>query len=218
MDLYQPNGSDHAFNSSDLEWLYRQQDIDGTSLSSRLSQLVPISFVAASDALRRRRMVSIDSWETTSFSYANDNPQNVFDTNGNVWTLANNTTYNGSNHRFTKAANARLANQSPGQVTPTLAHRDRRINLNFPFPVSNRYDEPIRQKWVSETYAMLKATLPPKAVDTPIELAQLSQYLVNVVDFRDPDCTMTRFVNPDVIYAPPDATTPMPVYFASTRP
>ena len=40
--------------------------------------------------------------------------------------------------------------------------------------------------------------LPPKAVDTPEELAQLSQYLVNMIDFRDPDCTMTHFRNPDV--------------------
>ena len=40
--------------------------------------------------------------------------------------------------------------------------------------------------------------LPPKAVDTPEELAELSQFLVNVIDFRDPDCTMTHFRNPDV--------------------
>ena len=40
--------------------------------------------------------------------------------------------------------------------------------------------------------------LPPRAVDTPDELAQLSQFLVNVIDFRDPDATMTHFRNPDV--------------------
>ena len=44
----------------------------------------------------------------------------------------------------------------------------------------------------------MKSVLPPKAVDTPEELAQLSQFLVNVIDFRDPDCTMTHFRNPDV--------------------
>ena len=44
----------------------------------------------------------------------------------------------------------------------------------------------------------MKSVLPPMAVDTPDELAALSQFLVNVIDFRDPDCTMTHFRNPDV--------------------
>ena len=39
------------------------------------------------------------------------------------------------------------------------------------------------------------------AVDTADELAQLSQFVTNIIDFRDPDCTMTRFRNPDVIMA-----------------
>ena len=82
--------------------------------------------------------------------------------------------------------------------TPTVAHRDRKINLNFPLPISNDPAEPIRQKWCRETYQFLKAILPPAAVDTPEELAALSQYVVNIVDFRDTDCTMTRFVNTDL--------------------
>ena len=69
--------------------------------------------------------------------------------------------------------------RTPSQ-TPSLAHRDRRINLNFPLPVSNSPIEPVRQKWIRETYQLLKAVLPPKAVDTPEELAQLSQYVVNI--------------------------------------
>lgn len=99
---------------------------------------------------------------------------------------------------------------------PSIAHRGKRINLNFPLPVSNDPHEPIRRKWISETYQFLKAVLPPKAVDTPEELAQLSQFLVNVVDFRDPDGTMTIFVNPDVVIVPgtvsggPPATTATP--------
>jgi len=88
---------------------------------------------------------------------------------------------------------------SAAQVqTPTLAHRDRKINLNFPLPISNDPAEPIRQKWCRETYQMLKAILPPSSVDTPEELAALSQFVVNIVDFRDTDCTMTRFVNTDL--------------------
>ena len=45
--------------------------------------------------------------------------------------------------------------------TPSLAHRDRKINLNFPLPVSNDPAEPVRQKWIRETYQILKAILPP---------------------------------------------------------
>ena len=82
--------------------------------------------------------------------------------------------------------------------TPSMAHRDRKINLNFPLPISNDPAEPVRQKWCRETYQMLKAILPPASIDTPEELAALSQFVVNIVDFRDPDCTMTRFVNTDL--------------------
>jgi large repetitive protein len=81
---------------------------------------------------------------------------------------------------------------------PSLAQRGRKINLNYPLPISNDPNEPIRQKWIMEAYQLCKAVLPPGAVDTPEELAQLSQYLTNVIDFRDPDSTMTHFVNPDV--------------------
>jgi hypothetical protein len=98
-------------------------------------------------------------------------------------------------------------------VPTSLAHRGRRINLNFPLPsetttptgapagyVPPAYDpiEPVRQKWIRDTYQFMKAVLPPKAVDTPEELAQLSQFVVNIVDFRDPDGTITKFVNTDV--------------------
>ena len=45
MDLYSPNPLvDSAFGPGDLEWLYRQQDVDGATLSSRLSKLAPVSF------------------------------------------------------------------------------------------------------------------------------------------------------------------------------
>ena len=44
MNLYAPNRLDAPFSTADLEWLYRFQDVDGASLSSRLSSLAPISF------------------------------------------------------------------------------------------------------------------------------------------------------------------------------
>src|SRR5262249_53133954 len=85
---------------------------------------------------------------------------------------------------------------------PPLAHRDKKINLNYPLPVSNDPNEPVRQKWISDTYYLLKNVLPPRAVATAEELAQLSQFVINIIDFRDPHATMTHWVNPDVILTP----------------
>ncbi len=84
-------------------------------------------------------------------------------------------------------------------------------------PVSNDPNELIRHKWISETYQLLKTILPPKAVDTPEELAQLSQFVVNIVNFRDPDGTMTHFLNPDVIVVLGKVTT-YPATAAGTTP
>ena len=103
--------------------------------------------------------------------------------------------YNADNPALTPVFNPTIAVPSP---TPGLAQRDKKINLNYPLPVSNDPNEPVRQKWINDTYQLLKSVLPPKAVDTPEELAQLSQYVINIVDFRDPDSTMTHWVNPDV--------------------
>ena len=84
----------------------------------------------------------------------------------------------------------------------SLAHRDRKINLNYPLPVSNDPNESTRQKWISESYQVLKQILPPLSLDTPEEIGQLSQFLINVVNFRDPDATMTHWQNPDVVIVP----------------
>ncbi len=184
MNLYHPNPLvDSPFGPGDIEWLYRQQDVDGASLSSRLLSLAPISFTNTLDGSRRRKMFALDSWDLNNFVWANDNPSNAFSTNS----------------RFLLGANASMFNL--GGLTPTLAHRDKKINLNYPLPVSNDPNDPIRQKWIYDTYYLLKQVLPPKAVDTPEELAQLSQYVINMIDFRDPDCTMTHWQNPDVAVA-----------------
>ena len=185
MNLYVPNPqADSPFGPTDLEWLYRQQDVDGRSLVSRLAQLAPVSFTNPIDGQRRRRLFTTDSWEMNNFAWANDNPGNAFP----------------NNHNFALNANAGFPylGAAPGLPTPSLAQRDKKINLNYPLPVSNDAEEPIRQKWISDAYELMKSVLPPKAVDTPDELAALSQFLVNVIDFRDPDCTMTHFRNPDV--------------------
>ena len=185
MNLYVPNPqADSPFGPADLEWLYRQQDVDGSSLVSRLAQLAPVSFTNPIDGQRRRRLFATDSWEMNNFAWANDNPGNAFPTNYNFASDAN--------------AGFPYLGAAPGLPTPSLAQRDKKINLNYPLPVSNDPNEPIRQKWISDAYQLMKSVLPPKAVDTPDELAALSQFLINVIDFRDPDCTMTHFRNPDV--------------------
>ncbi len=244
MNLYVPNSFDSPYGPSDLEWLYRFQDVDGASLSSRLSQLAPISFMNLADGPARRRLFSTDSYELTNFAYAHDNPLPLTAIDQQ---FAYNSRFNAvsANNIFTQSASLTAMNynpntstyvlpplqnpfpltnianpgtyatpiparptvtfpiagspQLPPMVTPQVAHRDRKINLNYPLPVSNDPAEPVRQKWIRETYELFKAILPPQAIDDPIELAQLSQYVVNIIDFRDPDCTSTRFVNTDLM-------------------
>lgn len=210
LSLYAPSPNDMPYSSSDLAWLYRQQDSDGASLHSRLAQLAPISFLNPGDGLRRRRLFSTDSWELNNLVWAHDNPMNVFATNSR---------YGGgmdagfAHLSLTPTTTNPLATTQAGLVntntvainpvaTPSLAHRDRKINLNYPLPVSNSVDEPVRQKWIRDTYQLLKFILPPQSTDTPQELAQLSQFVVNIIDYRDPDATMTKFVNTDVTVNP----------------
>ena len=93
---------------------------------------------------------------------------------------------------------AESASRLAGRDAAARAPRTARSTSTFLCPISNLPDEPIRIKWIRETYELLKAILPPRAVDTPLELAQLSQFVINIVDYRDTDATMTRFVNPDI--------------------
>jgi hypothetical protein len=197
LSLYRPNALyDAPYGPADLEWLYRSQDVDCATLSSRLANLAPVSFTNTIDGLRRRRQFALESWEPNQFIWANDNPQNVFPFNS----------------RFAPTVSASFAAVSVASGSyvgaPALAGRDRKINLNYPLPVSNDPDEPIRRKWITETYQLLKWILPPRAVDTPEELAQLSQFVINIVDFRDPDCTMTHWQNPDVLLVPGQPANP----------
>ncbi len=223
MNIYTANRLDAPFGAGDLEWLYRYQDVDGASLVSRLQYLAPVSFLNPKDGFRRRRLFCLDTWEPTNFVWANDNPQGVFPTNSRFNPVTSASFFNLNNSGnlnvkpnpdpatdFSVASNSSAGNPNNYGLTPSIAHRDRRINLNFPLPVSNSPQEPVRQKWIRETYQLLKAVLPPKSVDTPEELAQLSQYVVNMIDFRDPDAAMTRFVNTDVIVTEPTSMTPPP--------
>ena len=44
--------------------------------------------------------------------------------------------------------------------------------------------------------------LPTATPSRPRSSRRISQYVVNIIDFRDPDCTMTQFVNTDLVDAP----------------
>ena len=147
-----------------------------------------------------------------NFVWTNDNPGNGFPNNSN-FTATPATTYPVCEQCDVRRRRERgipdISTAAHRAVpTPSLAHRDKKINLNYPLPVSNDPDEPIRQKWISDTYQLLKWVLPPRAVDTPEELAQLSQFVINIIDFRDPDCTMTHWQNPDVLLVPGQPANP----------
>ena len=204
MNLYAPNPLlDSPYGPSDLEWLYRQADVDGVNLTSRLSQLAPVSFTNTIDGQRRRRLYALDSWESNGFVWANDNPGAPGLPNG-TGAFANNSWFTPTQSPTFSVlgANPNFFNNPNVLPTPSLAHRDKKINLNYPLPVSNDCNEPIRQKWISDTYQLLKCVLPPTSVDSPEELAQLSQFVINIIDFRDPDATMTHWQNPDVFITP----------------
>ena len=216
MNLYVPNAQlDTPFGYGDLEWLYRQQDVDGGSLVSRLAQLAPVSFSNTVDGQRRRRLFALDSWEMNNFAWTNDNPGGLafaynarFTPNSDAgFTTLNVPAVTNTNIAGLLNPTAPPYYPFPSATpvptpTPSLAQRDKKINLNYPLPVSNDPNEAVRQKWISDTYQTLKAILPPRAVDTAEELAQLSQFVINIIDFRDTDATMTHWRNPDVVIVP----------------
>ncbi|GIW86619.1 MAG: hypothetical protein KatS3mg108_0943 [Isosphaeraceae bacterium] len=195
LNLYRREPYDEIFGPEDLEWLYRLQDVDGTSLTSRLEHLAqvvtqtgepfrafvdddPVTDLATGarlgiDALTRRRLYAVDSWELNRFAWM----QNYF---------------------------------TPGNA-PALGHGNRKINLNYPLPLSYDSSEPTRLKWISEAYALMKQVLYPGFVPPgtgapgeprPEDFARLGQFAVNIIDFRDPDDVMTRWVNPDLKLRP----------------
>ncbi len=128
MNLYQPYPLlDSPFGTNDLEWLYRQQDVDGASLTSRLSQLAPVSFTNTLDGSRRRKLFSLDSWDLNSFVWANDNPGGNFPTNS----------------RFTATAGAGFPSLNVASSTNTNV-------TTLPYnPTASR--RPPRQPWRSAT-------------------------------------------------------------------
>ena len=189
LSLCQKTAYDSPFGVADQEWLSRAGDIDDAGLSKRLSQLMKTSTGNVFDdpsnpsgSLLHRRMFSVAAWEPNTFVSPN------------------------SSGLTSPFAYANLAADSGFPATahiPSLLQGNKRINLNLPLPVSNSPDEPVRQKYVRELYQTMKLVLYPSAPPTAAQLAALGQYAVNVVDFRDPDATMTKFYNFDLVTTPP---------------
>ena len=216
MKLYGPTELDEPFNPSDLEWLYRKQDIDGGSLSSRLPSLAPVSVTntlasngdpRVNDGVMRSRMLSTEVWDLNNFAMG---------ANPLIGSSYLDYTVNILNTRNVGGGNAVPINQ----VGLSIAHRDRRINLNYPLPTLqdlppgvDRTLEPVRQKWIRETYELCKRIVPTSTIRTPEQLAQLSQYVVNIIDFRDPDDTCTQFVNTDILVTAATPTQPPTLSF-----
>ena len=232
MNLYRPNAlMDSPYGPTDLEWLYRSQDVDGPSLLSRLADLAPISFTNTIDGQRRRRLFAVESWELNNFVWTNDNPGNAFPNNTSFSPSGNRSLY----HLHALSPGQTIGGRPPGTTISVGLDTCRRMNgrteqLNVlinasawrhqrdasyscPGP-SRQEDQPqlspagfqrsqranppeVDQRDVSAS----QGVLPPLAVDTPEELAQLSQFVINIIDFRDPDCTMTHWQNPDVTMA-----------------
>jgi large repetitive protein len=218
MDLFNPKPYDAPFGFQDLEWLYRKHDTDGASLSSRLGALIPTAFNQTD--VTHSRLFSLESWENNSYVWSPDNPGNVFP----------------QNHRFATGASASFDATVQGYTVagvkytspvtaPSVLHKGRKINLNFPFPpqvlstvVTQAALEPVRQKWITEVYYALKSIVPPKSIDTPEELAALSQFVINIVDFRDTDAVATQWTSPDVGIIPATTTSAPVYYFTATPP
>lgn len=172
LDLYRAQPYDEPFQNSDQEWLLRKDDVDGSSLFSRLDTLLPAGNGQSAffDNPLNRQLFSVESWEPNTYA----------------WSL-----------------------QPTGATLPTgahVAHRNRKVNLNFPLPpVSGPtpWDEPVRRKWITEVYGLLRGLLyPTGTTPTAEQLHELGQYVVNIVDFRDPDGVMTRWVHPELELKP----------------
>ena len=188
-----------ALRPSDLEWLYRQQDVDGASLTSRLSQLAPVSFTNTIDGQRRRRLFALDTWEMNNFVWANDNPgQRVPQQQPVLRNRQRRFAPNASASLQRIDPNAELCNprRCPRRRWPSATRRSTSI---IPLPVSNDPNEPIRQKWISDTYQLLKASCPRRRSTPPRSWRSSASSSINIVDFRDPDCHDDPWVNPDVM-------------------
>ncbi len=210
MNLYEDLGLDAPFGPADLEFLLRFSDIDGPELQSRLRDLGANTFVNGTinapafdqaAARKMRKLFSHETWDLNTYALA---PDNVVDPTSPALAAKFGTNshnapgdYDGArlNKNYAERYNAPYA-------IPPLLHGGQRLNLNFPLPPSFDPDDPIRNLWVRNAINALRLAVPPESIDHPEEFAQFCQFMINIVDFRDPDDVMTRFVNPYLRHVP----------------
>ena len=163
-------------------------------LSSRLQSSPRSASPTGSTASRGAQTLLRSIWDLNNFVWTNDNP---------VETHFPPTAISHRPFASVLAVLDSAAGSSPGHtaVHPHAAPGPptRRSTSTTPCPSRTTPTSRSARNGSTTPISSLKTILPPKAVDTPEELAQLSQFVINIIDFRDPDCTMTHWVNPDVM-------------------
>lgn len=166
--LARPSAFDKPFLPDELERVLRGYDWDASQLPVRLSALL------GADAERLRLLLTTDSWDTTAIV-------------GNTWQQIENALVNRS---FDPALLADL-------LGPEVAS-GRRLDLNRQVSINDGSEAARREAFCRHLYTLLwtliaesDANRPPP---TPEACQAIAQWAVNVLDFRDSDATMTRFV------------------------
>ena len=223
LDLYTSRANDGIFTPSDMEFLYRQFDVDSSSLFSRLRWLTP-SLVPSPDtaaAARRRMMTTTESWDLirynmfpltqgigvapapneTELVFYRQRGSGKFNTVG----LKGASTTATTPGLVPEPTTQKLLGLAPG--LPVEIARGRRLNLNRGYFGTVLGGSPYYKSAVP--HSSTPANSDPRTVARDIyillrqlhsvdvsdteAIRQMAQFAVNVVDFRDPDQIMTGF-------------------------
>ena len=137
---------------------------------------------------RRRRLFAVESWESNNFVWANDNPRmRSRSTAGSRRRPARELLQLGDPALIPVVNGIPTSTpMQPGLPTPRWPTATRRSTSIIPCRSRTTPTSRSGRNGSADTYQLLKWILPPRAVDTPEELAQLSQFVINIIDFRDP--------------------------------
>lgn len=166
--LARPSAYDNIFLPDELERMLRIYDWDASQLPVRLAGLL------GPDAERLRFLLTTDSWDTTAI---------VGDTWRQIETVLTDT-----NAGFDPAVLGDLL--APETLT------GRRLDLNRQTALSDGSAPARAERFCRNLYVLMWALIKDPTSPTPPtpEACQaIAQWAVNVLDFRDPDSTMTSF-------------------------
>lgn len=200
IDLTCRRPTDAIFGAADIEYLYRQYDIDTSSLTSRLFWLCPS--LRPSAARIQRMMLAHEAWDLSRYNMF---PLFKSATSANETELAGSFAGNGRFNTGGLAAPSATSG-SAGLVTsatdpyvglPVEIAAGRRLNLNRGLfntvagytgvAVTAAYDP----RAVARDIFILLRQLHP--TNDPNATHRMAQFAVNCVDFRDPDSVMLGF-------------------------